>query len=394
MARAIRPSHAFDKLFNDNDPILLPRTPMLRKRATVRAQVVCAQAQAHASVHALVAPSPPRPPGAVVVQQSPSPAPTRTQRRRSRASPNLLAVVHTTATKRKKKKNKGGRASRNLHAGVPPLPALAPPHPDLTDAGFLANVRSWTADDAAAQVRMAARVAEMVASRRLENLQHPIVTTITFHIYLRLGDHGVKYVDQHMLAEMLEADSVRAYNARTIERQPVLEPTDFNGGAILSLHQDKEAGHNSIGLKIFGNMSMHITGPKTLGKFLSIAEYSRGLVQELKGGEEVRLESFATDLINTTFELGRPVNLQALASYLQADAQAGGGSRPCAHAVTHQTNLHAGVIYKLFDRSVESTRWPTVIVFARGCVLIGAKGLDLIAEAFEHVTEAVFQVHL
>ena len=46
------------------------------------------------------------------------------------------------------------------------------------------------------------------------------------------------------MSSLLEKDTVRAYNERKLGRQPVLEPTHFNGGAILSLPQDKAAGNN------------------------------------------------------------------------------------------------------------------------------------------------------
>jgi hypothetical protein len=305
--------------------------------------------------------------------------------------PCLVAAV------KKKAKNKGGRGSRNLYAGTMPLPPLPPPSPDVVDVAFQRAVVEFEEAERAAWVHIKARAAQMQAmgfaiAATAEGPGIPEVTTITLHIAMRMKeDDGLEpWVDQHLLESLLQLPDVKKYNDATIGRQPLLEETSFNGCAIMSLRQDKAAGNNSISIKVFKNMTMHITGPKTLSCFCGIAEYSRGLTEQFKRGEAVVIESFHTDLINTSFNLGTHVDLQRLARRLLDDANSSLSVRATAD-VKLKTDVHAGVRYRLFIQSVESSLWPSVTVFERGPVLIGAKRFDVLAEAYDHITRLALE---
>ena len=310
------------------------------------------------------------------------------QKTHSRPRARESAVSPMPTSMKKKAKNKGGRGSRNLYAGAEPLPALSAPPPDMVDTSFLAGVAGFSNGIRESFVRMKdRRLAVQSKSPANAEVGIPEVNTITVHLYLRMSDGSPKFVDQHMMSSLLDLEDVKKYNMDTIGRQPVLEETDFNGAAILSLRQDKAAGNNSISLKVFNNLSLHVTGPKTLDDLCGIAEYSRGLVEKIKRGEEgsVMIESFHIDLINTSFSLGRGVDLKALYGRLEADEERS-TANVRAMQVTLKTDKHAGVRYSLFVRSVESSLWPFVKVFDKGSVLIGAKRFDMLATAYEHVT--------
>lgn len=173
------------------------------------------------------------------------------------------------------------------------------------------------------------------------------------------------------------------YNQRTIERQPVLPTCRFGADQQpqLLLSQDKEMGNNSYIVKTLSTLGLYIAGTKTLNEMLAIAGWGRGLVQEMKKNVgHVTVAGVDCVLIVATFGVGREVSRESLDARLRNDPTR-------VISVDFNTNVHAAVRYKLFVEGSQSS--PDIKVFACGKVLINTNKYELLAAAFEHVTETI-----
>jgi TATA-box binding protein (TBP) (component of TFIID and TFIIIB) len=135
-----------------------------------------------------------------------------------------------------------------------------------------------------------------------------------------------------------------------------------------ALKLKRTAFHNSLifkckklGVKIFCNGNLHITGVKSIEEAVEISDVFCTLMELIDGGTGLEntytITDFTVQMINFYFKVpvSQPINLQGLKDYLKAHT---------SYYVSYNNERHAGVIVKMIPM--------TIIVFYNGNVLLSS----------------------
>ena len=315
----------------------------------------------------------PAPAPARAAAPRPPPAGGRKPRKRAQAAqPPKHAGSPSQQPKRRRGGARGGEPSRGAGSpDVEPLPPLDPLGPGGATPEAVQAIE-------AAEAELAEAWAGITLAQAAHGLpmSHEIrVVTITIDCALR----GEPIGDDEIRARLRDADVI-AFSEARVGRQPELGSTRFQNAVVLRI-TDRAPSNNKACNVFHSRPLLHITGCTAVDEFRGVAEYYRGLLQQVARSEYL-VSSFKINLINTEFRLGFFVNMTRALELLsgtppEADVS-GVILRP-----THDRRVHAAIKLRYPTSSLERA---VIMVFRRGSVIILAQSGGAVHDAYRFVT--------
>ena len=197
------------------------------------------------------------------------------------------------------------------------------------------------------EAKTAAFHADLTAA--MGQAQEPVISTMTILTQMNYGVHFDRVV------EALDKPHIQDFITQVLGNPGALKlkRTAFHNSLIFKC--------NKLGIKIFCNGNLHITGVKTIHEALEISEVFCVLMELVDGGTGLdstyAITDFTVQMVNFYFKVSvpHPINLEGLKEYLKANT---------SYYVTYNNERHAGVIIKIIPM--------TIIVFYNGNVLLSS----------------------
>lgn len=140
-----------------------------------------------------------------------------------------------------------------------------------------------------------------------------------------------------------------------------------------------EQPSRKVAIKVFSNLSLHITGVKTINDAIEITKPIWECLALYMSIQEFDMSEFQIQMINSNFSINKSLDLQKMKSTMECS---------CHHMIVHNKETHPGLVVKF--QSEQSNQKVTIIVFTSGNIIItGAKNATDLYEAYCFITNFI-----